>query len=480
MNEMMENPEDGLKKLFTRHFKEPVVTMKRLQASGSSRSYYRMNSEHHRIIGVFHEEKRENEAFLSFSRSFLSAGLPVPGIMAEDKRNHCYLLTDLGDLTLFRFLSEARKGSSGLPLQVVILYKKVLDWLPVFQLEAGARIDYDKCYPRQVFDRQSMMWDLNYFKYCFLKLTGIPYAEQSLENDFNDLTSFLLQAPNDYFMYRDFQSRNIMIVDGTPYFIDYQGGRKGALQYDVASLLYDAKADIPPDLRRELLEYYLIQLDKHKQGKQEEFLHFFPGFILIRILQSLGTYGFRGYYERKSHFLQSVPYAMTNLDQLHTEWKRTGHLPELPTLWQILRESMNAAITQPFGYGASNLTVTINSFSYKSGIPDDKTGHGGGFVFDCRALPNPGHYDTFADLTGKDTPVIAFLEKEPAVSVFLNHVFSLVEQSVRKYIERGFTSLTVSFGCTGGKHRSVYAAENLARHLEANFPVNIHIIHHSL
>jgi len=328
-----------------------------------------------------------------------------------------------------------------------------------------------------------MHWDLNYFKYYFLKLARIPFDEQALEDDYDALTSFLMQAPSRYFMYRDFQSRNILLPDQEPFFIDYQGGRRGALQYDVASLLYDSKADLPEEIRSELVDFYLENLESYVPGKQEEFLRFYPAFILIRILQALGAYGFRGYYEQKSHFLQSVPYALENLRTLTTKMEIGVPLPELFHVLDHLIRQPSPGIRLPasgIGYPASDLTVSIASFAYKDGIPRDPGGHGGGFVFDCRALPNPGRFEQYQQLTGKDKPVIDFLVDQREVDEFLNYVNELVGQAVRSYLQREFTHLSVAFGCTGGQHRSVYCAEKLASYLAKTFPIKVSVNHLSI
>jgi len=452
--------------------KEPD-NLEKIPGSGSSRQYFRISGIKGKVIGAYNQDERENEAFLSFTEHFCAEELPVPRILEVNRKDYCYLLTDLGDVTLFSRLTERRKEQKDFPDEIIDHYKKILNWLPLFQVKAGKSIDFRKCYPRPAFDRQSMLWDLNYFKYYFLKLVKAPFDEQKLEDDFKTLTTFLLSADSDFFMYRDFQSRNVMIVDEHPWFIDYQGGRKGALQYDIASLLYDAKADIPELVREELLGYYLQRLIRYTDINIENFTWYYYGFVLIRILQALGAYGFRGYYENKPHFLQSIPFALKNLQFLIG----SGKIPvPLPTLIQALEGIIGfklSARTQV----RSNLTVMIVSFSYKREIPLDDSGNGGGFVFDCRALPNPGRYTEYQTLTGKDQPVIEFLKKETAVDEFINHSFSLVDQSVQTYIDRGFTHLQVNFGCTGGQHRSVYCAEALAKYLKERHVINVEVKH---
>ncbi len=433
-------------------------------------------------MGVYNQDFRENIAFIEFTRHFLKHGLNVPGLIASDIENNIYILEDLGDQTLFSYLSEERK-EKGFTGDLIKTYKKVIESLPGFQIEAGKDLDYSVCYPRDKFDRQSMMWDMNYFKYYFLKLAKIPFDEQLLEDDFQKFAAYLLQAGQDYFLYRDFQSRNIMINDGKVYFIDYQGGRKGALQYDIASLLYDAKADIPRSVRTELFEYYLDVLEKHIKFDRGEFRNYYYGYVLIRIMQAMGAYGFRGFYEKKKHFLASIPYAIENLKWILGNVKLPVNIPTLESVLQSLTESeyLKSIGNDHAVFSAKNkLTVRINSFSYKNGIPLDESGNGGGYVFDCRAIHNPGKYEEYKTLTGKDEEVIRFFEKETEMEDFLNAVFLLADQSVEKYIKRDFTDLVISFGCTGGQHRSVYSAEKLAKHLKAKYNIQIILIHREL
>src|SRR5208337_2406482 len=403
-------------------------------------------------------------------------GLPVPEIYAEDLSHGAYLEEDLGDTTLFEFLSKNRAGENIAP-QAVEAYRRVVAVLPRFQVEAGQDLNYKVCYPRSSFDRQSIAWDLNYFKYYFLRLAGIPFNEQALENDFGRLTKFLLSAGRDYFLYRDFQSRNVMWRDGNPFFLDYQGGRKGALQYDIASLLYDAKADLPPELRQQLLDHYLDELAGFIPLEREVFMQHFYAFVYVRMMQALGAYGFRGFYERKAHFLQSVPYALKNLRWL----LHNVELPiALPTLMDSFQNMLGSDKLQSLAPGTGNIAVRIFSFSFHRGVVKDETGHGGGFVFDARSLPNPGREESFKNLTGKDAPVADYLNQQGSVRQFFANVISLVDASVSNYQDRGFKNLSVSFGCTGGRHRSVYLAEQLARHLRERRGVEVVVRHRDL
>jgi aminoglycoside/choline kinase family phosphotransferase len=466
---------DVLKNLFERYFRLPVERVEPLQGQlgGSGRKIFRLFSGKVSTIGILYSVREENVAFLEFSRHFRRHGLPVPEIYAEDLAEGAYLEQDLGDTTLFELLAKSRVGEN-IPPPVVEAYRKVVALLPRFQIEAGRDLDYKVCYPRASFDRQSITWDLNYFKYYFLRLAAIPHNEQALEDDFGRLTDFLLTAPSDYFLYRDFQSRNILLRDGEPYFVDYQGGRKGALQYDIASLLYDAKADFPPDLRQQLLDHYLDVLAGFVDLDREAFMRHYYAFVYVRILQALGAYGFRGFYERKAHFLQSVPYALKNLRWLLHNIRLTI---ELPTLMDAFKSMLASENLLNLASEAQSLVVRVFSFSFHRGGPKDETGNGGGFVFDGRSLPNPGREERFKNLTGRDAPVLDYLNSQESVHQFLASVFSLVDPSVTNYQQRGFKNLMVSFGCTGGQHRSVFLAEQLAKHLRGRNGVEVMVRH---
>ncbi len=466
---------DVLKRLFEQHFELPAEDVQPLQGQlgGSGRAIVRLAGGRFSAIGILYPVREENVAFLEFSKHFHRHGLPVPEIYAEDLSQGAYLEEDLGDTTLFEFLGRNRVSETIAP-QAIEAYRKVVAVLPRFQVEAGHDLNYKVCYPRASFDRQSIAWDLNYFKYYFLRLAGIPFNEQALEDDFGRLTKFLLSANHDYFLYRDFQSRNVMLRDGQPYFLDYQGGRKGALQYDIASLLYDGKADLPPELRQELLDYYLDCLGAYIKVDRDAFMEHYYAYVYVRILQALGAYGFRGFYERKAHFLQSVPYALKNLYWLAHHVKLPIALPALMDAFQGMLASEKL---QGLASSAGGLIVRIFSFSFHREMPGDETGNGGGFVFDVRSLPNPGREDRFKTLTGKDAPVIDYLKQQESVHQYLASVLSLVDASVSCYQRRGFKNLMVSFGCTGGQHRSVYLAEQLAKHLRASNGVEVVVRH---
>jgi aminoglycoside/choline kinase family phosphotransferase len=503
---------DVLKRLFERHFRLPVERVLPLQGElgGSGRNILRLAHQDRSAVGILYSVREENVAFLEFSRHFRSHGLPVPEIYGSELGAGAYLEEDLGDVTLFQFLSNHRVGDDIAP-EAVEAYRKVVAQLPRFQIEASRELNYKFCYPRPSFDGQSIAWDLNYFKYYFLKLAGIPFNEQELEKDFGRLTKFLLTASRDYFLYRDFQSRNVMLRGGQPFFLDYQGGRKGALHYDIASLLYDAKADLPPALRQHLLEHYLATLARFVKLSREEFMRHYHAFVYVRIMQALGAYGFRGFYERKPHFLQSVPFALKNLCWLLEHIKLPIALPTLlgafehmitsEKLQQLItakeaapKQEMTQEIAKSVVAPASTfspatrspappalrptMALRIFSFSFhQSGPPKDESGHGGGFIFDARGLPNPGREERFASLTGKDAAVIDYLSGQASVREFLANATSMVEASVKNYQERGFNSLMVGFGCPGGQHRSVYLAEALARHFCGRHGLDVVVRH---
>ncbi len=462
---------ETLNQLFEQHFHSHVERVQPLQGQlgGSGRSIIRLANPTASAIGVLYGVREENVAFLEFSRHFRKHGLPVPEIYGEDLTHGAYLEEDLGDLTLFDFLSSHRTGNSIAP-EVVEAYRKVVAILPRFQVEGGRDLNYKVCYPRASFDRQSIYWDLNYFNYYFLRLAGIPFNEQALEDDFGRLTRFLLTAERDYFMYRDFQSRNVMLRGTEPFFVDYQGGRRGALQYDIASLLYDGKADLPPELRAQLLDDYLQALAGHISLDRAAFLHHYYAYVYVRIMQALGAYGFRGFYERKPHFLQSVPFALKNLRWLLDNVTLPIQLPSLMNAFGSMLASDNLlTLSSP----SRKLTVQVSSFSFHRGLPQDASGHGGGFVFDARSLPNPGREERFKRLTGLDASVIAYLDQQESVHEFLANATSFVDASVSSYQARGFQHLMASFGCTGGQHRSVFLAEQLAKHLRTNSGVEV-------
>lgn len=466
MNLTTEERTESLKKLYTSWFGIEPSRFDKLPPSGSNRVYYRMGNPTKMVIGVVGENERENLAFIEFSKALRKAGIRVPEIYAADEAAGVYIQQDLGSTSLFDLINQERKENGGrFTTRLKDIYKKVLSALVEIQIKGRHNIDFNLCYPRSDFDAQSMMWDLQYFKYYFLRLAGIEYDEAQLEADFTTFINYLTEANCRYFMYRDFQSRNIMIDEnGDPWFIDYQGGRRGARQYDVASLLYDAKADIPNVVRNELLAFYISRL---RHNEVNAFLRHFYGYCVIRIMQAMGAYGYRGYFERKEHFLKSIPFALDNLKEILRQHRPAIKAPELLRILDSLCKSEDLrALGKP-----TRLKVRVFSFSYKHGIPADLSGNGGGHVFDCRALPNPGRIAIYMNSTGRDSDVIEFFkDHDYEMKPFLEAVKSILEISILRYLSRGFTNLMVSFGCTGGQHRSVYCAEIIAKWIEQGWP----------
>lgn len=465
--------ENLVRQLFNEWAGEPVVELMALSANGSNRKYWRAIGTNHQCIAAYNDDVRENEAFFYYSQTLLSKGIHVPEVYHVSPDRRCYLQEDLGNTTLYDFAYDKRRLGGGFDSELLNIYKRVLDDLSEIQV-AGRDMDFSYAYPRSDFDAQSMQWDLNYFKYYFLKLRYIPFDEQLLEQDYKTLIEYLLSADCGFFLYRDFQSRNIMLKEGVPYYIDFQGGRRGAAQYDVASLLYSAKSDIPDVIRKELLDHYIICLSKRYPIDKKQFKQHFFAYVLIRIMQAMGAYGYRGYFERKEYFANSIPLAINNLRHILESYTLPIEIPHLQKVWQAIVDSELAQSKIP---ESSWLTIKIYSFSYKKGIPSDSSGNGGGYVFDCRALPNPGRYPEYKCYTGKDSPVIDFFKDDAEMEAFLKGVQQLIGPSITKYLQRNFTSLMVSFGCTGGQHRSVYCAERTAKWISENFDCQVIIKH---
>ena len=448
-----------------------------LTASGSNRRYYRIESEDKSVslIGVQGTSREENHAFLYMAELFLEKGLNVPRVLAASDDEMCYVQQDLGNTLLFDYIAEGRKtGVFSAPEKEML--RKVVRGLAKFQVIGAEKFDFNQCYPQPEFNLRSILWDLNYFKYCFLKATGLDFQEDKLENEFERLAYILLRSNYSAFMYRDFQSRNVMICKDSngelvPYFIDFQGGKKGPVYYDVASFLWQAKANFHPDLREELVAEYINELQKYMPVDVDVFYDTLKHFVLFRTMQVLGAYVFRGYFEKKPHFLQSIPFAIDNLRHL------LKHASEdYPYLIEVLKEMTEMKQFKDVGM-RKPLVVRVLSFSYKKGIPADPSGNGGGFVFDCRAINNPGKYERYQFFTGMDEPVITFLEEDGEILPFLEQAYDMVDFSVKRYMDRGFQNLMVSFGCTGGQHRSVYAAEKMAKHINEKFGVEVQLIH---
>ena len=456
----------------TRSIGETPYEIQSIAESGSARKYFRIITWNGGLIGTYSNNVEENEAFLTFSKHFHDLGLNVPEVFAVNAERTCYLQSDFGDDNLFAHVQKALMVG-GFGENVIQLYKQALCHLVKLQVFGHKGLDYSKAYPTERFDRQAIIDDLNYFKYYFVKPhEEIDFNETRLGKDFEAFANFVSQAPCDFFMYRDFQSRNIMVKDGELYFIDFQGGRKGPLNYDVVSLLYQVKAQIPQAIRDELVNYYKAELSQYMSPEAVKFDIYQPYFVYLRLMQVLGAYGFRGLIQKKSHFIESIPYALREIEALSKAAPLTAY-PELQSVISQLNklDAKYAALIAP---PAGKLTVTINSFSFKKGYPADFSGNGGGFVFDCRALPNPGREPEFKTKTGRDWEVIDYLMAKPPVHVFLDHVKGIVGQSVDNYRERHFSNLMVSFGCTGGQHRSVFFAQTIYEWLKATYP-DIHL-----
>ncbi|MCL2649442.1 MAG: phosphotransferase [Candidatus Azobacteroides sp.] len=548
---------DKLSNLFEQYTGKIPEKVIPIASSGSNRKYFRLSGNNISLIGIEGTSVEENKAFIALSKHFKEQGLNVPQVVVVSSDNMLYFQEDLGDISLFDSIENGRKTGEFSEREKELL-KQTISYLPDVQFKGIKKLDFSVCYPQEAFDQRTIFWDLNYFKYYFLKISGIEFSENRLETDFEKFADMLLQQQTDTFMYRDFQSRNVMLYKKNPFFIDFQGGRKGPVYYDVASFLWQAKANFPEKLRQELLHIYLQKLKKYLPDVDENaFKERLKYFVLFRTLQVLGAYGFRGYIEKKQHFIESIPFALNNLKEL-----LQNDFPEIPYLKGLLVELPNTFLPLPppkrdslpnvqsgralacpplegagggeFARrsGASvrrnfqlrriknkallckrasqrlafsndvvkdyaeplnplkgtlseqkpksplgDLGVTIYSFSYKKGIPEDKSGNGGGYVFDCRAIHNPGQYEEYKNLTGLDQPVIDFLEKDGEILTFLEKIYELADKHIERYLERGFANLMFCFGCTGGQHRSVYAAQHLYEHIIKNYNVKVTVIH---
>jgi len=460
---------EKLQKLYQQHTGALAEQIEEMTGSGSNRRYFRLKGVQN-LIGVYGTSIEENKAFLYMAEHFKKKNLPVPQVLCVSEDQSCYLQEDLGDTLLFHRIEQGRTTGNFSEEEKELL-RKTVRLLPAIQFAGAEGFDFNQSYPQPEFNQRSILWDLNYFKYCFLKATGLEFQEDRLEDDFMKMSDVLLKSSSATFMYRDFQSRNVMIKDGEPWFIDFQGGRKGPFFYDVASFLWQAKARYPENLRKELLDEYMDALSEYTTIDRDQFFCQLRHFVLFRTLQVLGAYGFRGYFEKKPHFIQSVPYAIANLHQLLQE-----DYPEYPYLCSVLRE-LTELQSLKGETPKKPLTVKVMSFSFKKGIPYDPTGNGGGYIFDCRGVHNPGKYDQYKPLCGLDEPVIRFLEEDGEIFSFLEHAYALVDAHVQRFMERGFSNLMVCFGCTGGQHRSVYSAQHMAEHLNQKFGVKVELEH---
>ena len=467
--------QESLKQLFKSYSGSDPVSVTELNSSGSNRRYFRLTGKSGiTLVGVIGLNLKGNQAFCGLSRHFLEKGIKVPRVLAVSDDGMSYIQEDLGDDLLYTVVAQGRESGEYSSYERSIL-RRTVEMLPKIQFKGAEDLDYSICFPEPAFNGRMVMFDLNYFKYCFLKATGLEFDEVRLQDDFEKLHDDLLRDDSNTFMYRDFQARNVMIKDGEPYFIDFQGGRRGPIYYDVASFIWQARSRYPEDLKNELVETYLRSLRGYLPDVDEtEFRERLRLFVLFRTLQVLGAYGFRGYFEKKPHFLASVPYAIDNLRRmLQTPFERYPYLTEVLTKLTEMQQFYETAEDR-------RLQVKIFSFAYKKGIPSDQSGNGGGYVFDCRSVNNPGKYEYYRQFTGMDKEVIKFLEDDGEIITFLDHVYSLVDAHVKRFIERKFTHLQVCFGCTGGQHRSVYCAEHLAAHLVRKFDIRVSVTHREL
>ncbi|HLY69762.1 MAG TPA: RNase adapter RapZ [Puia sp.] len=464
-----------IKTLFASISNEPIISIGKIPQSGSIRIYFRIVTKSKTFIATYGNNIKENEVFIYFSGHFKRNNCPVPEIYAVNNEETIYIQEDFGDISLLAKLEE-----HGYNEYVYSLFEESLKQLAHLQIKGDEGLDYDLCLTSKEFGKQAILSDLLYFKYYFLDTLQLPYDKEQLIVDYESLSNYLSYADYKYFMFRDFQSRNILIEKERIHFIDYQGGMKGALQYDVASMLWQARTALPEEWKNNLLDYYMICVEEiiQKEIEKKRFSDQYNGYVLIRLLQVLGAYGFRGLFERKAHFLTAIPLGLHNLRRFLLTKKIDIDLPEFERLLSLITEDEIISRFEPMRANAGTpLIVHINSFSFKREIPEDGSGNGGGFVFDCRGILNPGRLEEFKKLTGKDKPVKDFLEQQTKMPEFLNSIFDIIDIAVEDYLKRDFNSLMINFGCTGGQHRSVYAAEEAARHLRNKFKVKVELRH---
>jgi len=471
----MEKTIKSISSLFLSYKKTAPDRIEKLPQSGSDRTYFRIYSQSETYIATFNLNIKENETFIYFSRHFKEKGLPVPSIYAINAETTIYIQEDLGTESLLNQLEKHGHND-----YVKTLFQKSLAALAKIQIAGDEGLDYQYSLTAKEFGKQAIMSDLLYFKYYFLDTLRVPYDKQAMIEDFEALSTYLTRTEHKYFMFRDFQSRNIIVNQDEVYFVDYQGGMKGALQYDVASLLWQARAELSEEWKNSLLDYYMDEIDRHLSRPVDRitFVSQYNGYVLIRLLQVLGAYGFRGLFERKAQFLSSIPLALRSV-KYFLENKRIGIItPEFERMLSLMvSDEIIERFTPPQVTKDTVLKIEVNSFSYRKGIPQDDTDNGGGFVFDMRGILNPGRFDEYKTLCGKDKPVMDFLEQRTRMNAFLNSVWDLIDITVEDYLKRGFRHLMINFGCTGGQHRSVYAAEQTARHLRNKYKLQIDLTH---
>jgi len=484
---------EQLIQLYKKYFDSEPADIKLLKGAGSNRKYYRIfpsDESEPSIIGVVGTSAEENKAFFNLATLFAARKLYVPAVYAISDDAACYLQEDLGDTSLFDFIRNGRENNGNYDEMETIMIELVIRELAYMQIAMDSPSVFKQCYPLEAMDRNSIMFDLNYFKYCFLKLNGNEFNEVKLQKDFEHLADDLLNVGEYGFQYRDFQARNVMLKEGRPFYIDFQGGRRGPLYYDLASFLWQASSRFSDELRSRMVDAYIDELSSLKSVNPDDFKRKLDLFVLFRTLQVLGAYGFRGLWEKKQHFIESIPLALKNLKDILAK----NTCDAYPYLKQVAvqltdedkvmsdkkNNDVQSLIENDKTYLKQSdkpLVVRIFSFSYKKGIPEDESGNGGGYVFDCRSTHNPGRYEQYKKITGLDQPVIEFLEQDGEILQFMESVYKLADFHVQRFIDRGFTNLMFSFGCTGGQHRSVYAAQHLAQYINDKFGVEVHVCH---
>jgi aminoglycoside/choline kinase family phosphotransferase len=464
-----------IKKLYTSVVGKDWDVIHKIPQSGGDRMYFRISSGHQSYIATYSLNVKENDTFIYFAHHFHSKGLPVPQVLGMNEQRTVYLQNDLGNTSLLDVLEREGKHE-----HVFELFKKSLQQLAQLQIKGAQGLDYNKCLTSKEFGKQAIMTDLLYYKYYFLDTLQYPYDKQALMNEFEHLSDAMSSKSLNHFLFRDFQSRNIIVNNDQVYFIDFQGGMEGGLSYDVASLLWQAKAELSFEWKSSLVDYYIGEVNALLQNKLDiaAFRAQYQNFVLLRLLQVLGAYGFRGLFERKAHFLASIPLGLKNLKDYLSHFSIQKEYPVFATVleWMVSEEVIER-FTPPKANDTTPLTITINSFSYKKGIPVDPSENGGGFVFDMRGILNPGRFEEYKKISGLDKPVQDFLEQRTKMNVFLNSVWDLIDINIEDYLKRGFASLQINFGCTGGQHRSVYAAEQTARHLRNKYHLKVNITH---
>jgi aminoglycoside/choline kinase family phosphotransferase len=465
---------EKLKIFYQKSYGCEADSIKMITQAGSPRKYYRFKKDSSSVLGVYSENIEETETFLYYSDVFAKANLNTPQVYSVSDDIKCYFIQDFGDDLLLGLL-EKEPFETRYSGRIADLYKKSLAALVKLQIAGASQIDYSKAYQIKDFDEQAILFDLNYFKYYFLNRSGVSYNEKMLQDDFDTMAASLANEGPKLFMFRDFQARNIVVKDNEPYFIDYQGGRRGAPEYDAVSLLFQAKAALPENFREELLNFYFNELCENIKIEYAEFCDRFYIYVYLRVMQTLGAYGLRGLIENKQHFVESIPFALKNLSEL---LKRHPFPERYPELLRVLK---SLAETSKFDNKIfDKFTVQVFSFSFKKGIPNDCTGNGGGFVFDCRGIHNPGRYAEYKTKTGKDKEVIDFFKANSDIDIYFENAVNVVKPTIENYIERGFNSLMISFGCTGGQHRSVYCAEAMAKFIRENYNADVVLLHREI